>query len=283
MVPLAGPSARPAAMARWIQCLRLPARLRPIMQPIAMVERFLERLLERPTARLFRSPLQPIQIQRRIERAMENERHVLNSRTRVPDRYRVHLAPADVAALGSRAPQLAADLADAALAFARSHGYALDQAPTVELLLDRSVAAGEVRVEADRVDIRPGPSEEGHGAPTGRNELTNTQAFEIQPVAAPAATLLEQRSDGTGRRLVLDGGPLTIGRAADNDLVLDDRRVSRHHARLQARRGMLVLTDLGSANGSRVNGVAVSEAALGAGDRIEIGTSIFLIEAVLPG
>jgi hypothetical protein len=253
------------------------------MQPIAAVERFLERLLERPTARLFRSPLQPIQIQRRIERAMENERHVVEARTRVPDRYRVHLAPADVAALGARAAQLAADLADEALAFARSHGYALDHAPTVELVVDRSVATGEVRVAADRVDSQTDPAEQESGGEPGRPDFSNTRAFEIQPIAAPAAALLEQRPDGGGRRFVLDGGPLTIGRATDNDVVLDDRRVSRHHARLQARRGMLVLTDLDSANGSRVNGVAVTEVALGAGDRIEVGTTVFVIEAVSPG
>ena len=76
---------------------------------------------------------------------------------------------------------------------------------------------------------------------------------------------------------------LTIGRAADNDLVLDDQRVSRHHARLQGRRGMLVLTDLDSANGSRVNSVAITEVALGAGDRIEIGTTILVVEAVPAG
>lgn len=46
---------------------------------------------------------------------------------------------------------------------------------------------------------------------------------------------------------------------------------------------MLVLTDLNSANGSRVNGVAISEVALGAGDRIEIGTTIFVIDAVPAG
>jgi hypothetical protein len=253
------------------------------MQPIAVVERFLERLLERPTARLFRSPLQPIQIQRRIERAMENERRVVNSRTRVPDRYRVHLASSDVAALGARASQLAADLADEALAFARGHGYALDQAPSVELVVDRSVRAGEVRVATDRVEIRAGLPEARPGVAPSGQDFTNTRAFEVQPAAAPAAMLREQRPDGTGRRVVLDGGSLTIGRASDNGLVLDDRRVSRHHARLQARRGMLVLTDLDSANGSRVNGVAVAEVALGAGDRIEIGTTVFVIEAVSPG
>ena len=253
------------------------------MQPIAAVERFLERLLERPAARLFRSPLQPIQIQRRIERAMENERRAVGGRARVPDRYRVHLAPADVEALGDRAGQLAADLADEALAFARAHGYALDQAPTVELIVDRTVPAGEARVTAGRNEPRPDRGSLESGPDPGEGDLNGTRAFEAQPVPAPAATLVEQRPDGHGRRVVLSGGPLSIGRSADNDVVLDDRRVSRHHARLQARRGMLVLTDLDSANGSRVNGVAVSEVALGAGDRIEIGTTVFVIEAVIPG
>ncbi len=259
------------------------------MQPIAAVERFLERLLERPAARLFRSPLQPIQIQRRIERAMENERRVVNGRGRVPDLYRVHLSPADVEALGGRADQLAADLADEALAFARSHGYTLDQAPTVELVVDRDVPTGEVRVAGGRADERVGPATDGARIPAAMvagsegEDLTGTRAFEVQSAPAPAATLVEQRPDGRGRRIALSGGVLTIGRAADNDLVLDDQRVSRHHARLQGRRGMLVLTDLDSANGSRVNSVAITEVALGAGDRIEIGTTIFVVEAVPAG
>jgi len=119
------------------------------MQPIAAVERFLERLLERPTARLFRSPLQPIQIQRGIERAMEGHRRTVGRRTLVPDRYRVHLAPTDIAALGSRADALAASLADEALGFARRHGYSLEHAPTVELVVDRGVAPAAVRVSVD--------------------------------------------------------------------------------------------------------------------------------------
>jgi hypothetical protein len=253
------------------------------MQPISAVERFLERLFERPAARLFRSPLQPIQIQRRIERAMENERQSVGGRKRVPDRYRVHLAPADIAALGTRAGQLAADLADEALAFARAHNYALDQAPTVEIALDRDVPVGEVRVAVDRgTPRRSAASDDAVGDPLDA-DLQGTRAYAVQPALAPAAVLAEQRPDGQGRRVLLDGAVVTIGRAADNDLILDDQRVSRHHARLQARRGMLVLTDLQSANGSRVNGVAISEVALGAGDRIELGTTVFLVEPVAPG
>ena len=72
---------------------------------------------------------------------------------------------------------------------------------------------------------------------------------------------------------------MTIGRARDNDLVLNDTRASRHHARLQARSGSLVLTDLDSTNGTLVNGGRVSEVVLGDGDRIEIGDSILVVEA----
>jgi pSer/pThr/pTyr-binding forkhead associated (FHA) protein len=97
---------------------------------------------------------------------------------------------------------------------------------------------------------------------------------------APRATLREMAPDGSQRELMLDGGPVTIGRASDNILVLRDTRVSRHHGRLSARQGALVYRDLGSTNGSRVNGVDVDEVVLGAGDRIEVGDTVLVIESI---
>jgi pSer/pThr/pTyr-binding forkhead associated (FHA) protein len=86
-----------------------------------------------------------------------------------------------------------------------------------------------------------------------------------------------------GERIVeVDGTPLTIGRAHDNSLALGDARVSRHHGRLQARMGALVYTDLDSMNGSRVNGIRVDEIALGPGDRLQVGDTVLVVEA-LPG
>ena len=58
------------------------------MPVLAAVERFFERLLERPSARLFRTRLQPVQLQRRIERAMESERLAATDRTLVPEPVR---------------------------------------------------------------------------------------------------------------------------------------------------------------------------------------------------
>lgn len=67
-------------------------------------------------------------------------------------------------------------------------------------------------------------------------------------------------------------GDLKIGRAEDNDLQLTDPKASRHHARLEQEGSVFVLTDLGSANGTRVNGLLVTEPhPLEHGDRIDIG------------
>jgi pSer/pThr/pTyr-binding forkhead associated (FHA) protein len=104
--------------------------------------------------------------------------------------------------------------------------------------------------------------------------------FEIPTVEAPKARLREIRSDGTQREIEVDGSALTIGRGSDNGLVLHDSRVSRHHARLQARRGTLIFTDLQSTNGSRVNGSRVAEVVLGEGDRIELGDTVLVVEAL---
>jgi FhaA, N-terminal domain/FHA domain len=249
------------------------------MPPLSALERLLERLLERPSARLFGTRLQPIQIQRRIERAMERERRSVGARVTVPDRYRVHLAPGDLAGLGSAVEGVAADLADSALLFARGHGLTLAARPTVELVPDPRVARGDVRVAGtfDPVDVQHDQVRET--GPTGEVG-DGTMVFEVPALRAPAAILREVGRDGREREIRLDGTLLTIGRAPDNGLTLDDSRVSRHHARLRARHGMLILTDLDSTNGIRVNGVRVAEVALGVGDRIEIGETTLLVDLV---
>ena len=76
---------------------------------------------------------------------------------------------------------------------------------------------------------------------------------------------------------------MRIGRAPDNDLVLGDGRVSRHHGRIAGRLGTLVYTDLGSTNGSRVNGEAVIEVVLGPGDRILVGDTTLEVRLGEPG
>jgi hypothetical protein len=103
------------------------------------------------------------------------------------------------------------------------------------------------------------------------------------PVAPPRpveriAALIEIRSrNGQPWAFVFRGGVVRIGRGTDNEIVLPDDRVSRRHGQLTSRQGTLVYTDLGSSNGSQVNGAPAREIALGVGDVVRVGNSTLTI------
>lgn len=311
----------------------------------AAVERFFERLLERPAARLFRAPIQPEQLQRKLERAMEGGRVSRSDRTYVPNRFRVLLHPGDLAQFEEERTILQADLEDAILRRARVRGYRLVARPEVLVVPSERVGEGEVEVMADPLDpglVRsaaaglrqvepeaprpprppiPGTAEIPAVAPEGvadgsllgpppptppvRGVTVQPPALAPQPsvpapapggpsspvapapaaVAPPAprpveriAALIEIRSrNGQPWAFVFRGGVVRIGRGTDNEIVLPDDRVSRRHGQLTSRQGTLVYTDLGSSNGSQVNGAPVREIALGVGDVVRVGNSTLTI------
>src|SRR6201995_2782732 len=72
------------------------------------------------------------------------------------------------------------------------------------------------------------------------------------------------------------GTPVTIGREEGNVLRLNDERVSRFHAKVQQDNGDIILTDLESTNGTRVNGSTVQIRRLRPGDRVGVGRSTLL-------
>ena len=206
---------------------------------------------------------------------MESGRGAEGRRGLVPDQFVVHLHPDDLAAL-TPAEEVAAAFASGALTFARARGYSLRDRPRVTLQPDASIRAGEVEVDAtvspDRAD-RAEPEQVDGG----------TRVFEVPVVRAPDVVLEIREPNLPPRRVPASGVPIAIGRAPECELVLRDSRVSRRHARLTARDGVLVLTDLGSTNGTRVNGHRVTEVVLGAGDRIAIGETTLLIEPAAAG
>jgi FHA domain/Protein of unknown function (DUF3662) len=253
------------------------------MRSLARVERFLERLVERPSARVFGTRLQPVQILRRIERELEGGRRRDGDRDIAPDRFDVRLNPLDLAGLGAL-DVVAEDRASGALAFARSHGLTLLDRPRVSLRADEAVLRGDVDVDATTSRSRAGggagvpgsrAAGDGHGMQPGDgDDLGGTRVFQAPVVRTPEAELEIVEPGRAARRVRLDGRAVIIGRASDCGLVLADAHVSREHARIDFRGGVFVLTDLGSTNGTRVNGHRIREVVLGAGDRIELGQTV---------
>lgn len=70
--------------------------------------------------------------------------------------------------------------------------------------------------------------------------------------------------------------PISIGREEENTLRLNDERVSRFHAKIQEEKGCIILADLESTNGTRVNGLPVQIRVLQVGDQVLLGKSLLL-------
>jgi hypothetical protein len=259
--------------------------------PLAAVERFFERLFERPAARLFQAQLEPVQIQRSLERAMESERTMHSRRPYAPTDYRVLINSTDHAALDPANGSLRTDLGEALRRYARAHGYTLLAQPRVEIEASTVIPQGDVRVFATPVVIpaatqtpanaQPEPAPAESEGDDDEPILPVSEATAVYAAASPSIpkAVLAIRCPGQPvTRLPMRAGTIRLGRSLDNDVVLSDDRVSRRHGQIGIRHGMLVYTDLGSTNGSLLNSGAVTEIALGPGDVLQLGSSTITIE-----
>ncbi|HTY56871.1 MAG TPA: FHA domain-containing protein [Candidatus Binataceae bacterium] len=108
--------------------------------------------------------------------------------------------------------------------------------------------------------------------PAGAAVSDGATSFAAAPPAAAASLQGPRLIDLTGRNFALAAGAtMRLGRALDNDLVLEDASVSRHHASISASNGAFHLKDLGSQNGTYVRGERITEAMLADGDAIRLG------------
>lgn len=277
-------------------------------RPFVAIERFFERLFERPATRLFHPRLQPVQLQRRLERAMEAERRISADRTYVRDRYRILLHPNDYADFEGFRGAIESDLAEALLQRARQRGYTLLARPRVRLEPSDRVELGEISVVAEvldpavisevssglrRVDAAtrrplpdtpsPNPGGSGHeeASRLGPFDVAPTAAYEVPQLRSPSAIIEISGPGMPPQRVAFRGGTLRIGRAPDCDIVLLDERVSRRHGAITSRLGALIYSDLGSTNGSFVNGSRVTEIALGTADVVRLGNTTLTIRPEL--
>ena len=113
--------------------------------------------------------------------------------------------------------------------------------------------------------------------PSLRVESGPARTYTPAPTAANGGAVL---IDTTGNSFpIVAGKEIRIGRATDNDIVLGDSSVSRHHAAIESRNGSFQVRDLGSQNGTFVRGERVSEAPLTNGDPLRVGDASFTFRA----
>ncbi|MGI8872363.1 MAG: FhaA domain-containing protein [Candidatus Limnocylindria bacterium] len=245
------------------------------MGMLSRVETFLERLFEAPAGRLG-ATLQPVSIARRLERAMDSNKSFQDDGVVVPNQYEVHLSPPDYQRFAPRRGSLEDDLAHGLLARTRHERYILVARPRVQIVSDPAVRRGDARIAANVVDEEGGRLRADVPMPG----MSDTMIFapvrgdEQPPDSAVRAYLLVRTDGGSPVQFDLGGPLITIGRASDNDVIVDDVQVSRHHCQLKLQHGAYSFADLGSRNGSLVNGQPVSEIALGPGDVIRIGGTV---------
>jgi Protein of unknown function (DUF3662)/FHA domain len=210
-------------------------------------ERRLERLVEGAFTKAFRSGLQPLEIGRRLVKELDSGRTVGVHGVVAPNHFTVVLSPADSERFASFRDALARELADAAREHARDERYHFIGPVAVDFAEDQQRRQGDLRV---------------------------TAVIEQGDAGWTAALVLPD-----GRRVPLTGETATIGRLPECSIPLSDPQSSRQHAQVRHDPDGFRIVDLGSTNGTTVNGtLVVGEQLLRDGDVIGVGNTAIRYE-----
>jgi hypothetical protein len=250
------------------------------MSVLRSLENKIAGLVEGTFSRAFRSEVRPVEIARKLAREMEEHKSFSVSRTYVPNEYQVYLSPRDRERFMDYEDALTSELAGYLLEHARRERLALMSRPVVEFETDDRLGLGEFGIQTRVVSVENGHAPEPVAEESGRTMIYSTAGRVAEPLEERARVRHETALLVTGgKRLVVGPGGVTMGRSRQCDVMLDDPNVSRTHAEIRARGGSWVLTDLGSTNGSRLNGRRVDGSeVLKPGDEIELGTSRITFE-----
>jgi len=210
-------------------------------------EKRLERAVEGVFGRAFKSGLRPVELGRRLVREMDDNRSIdVRGRQVVPNHFVVQLSPEDMDRFAEIRHTLERELAEAAREHARDEAYAFVGSVEVEIEVDSDLRTGSFHIDAR---LREG------GAGMGSLVLPS------------------------GDRITLGEDIVSIGRRPESTIVLGDPNVSRNHAEVRPHGNGFVLADLGSTNGTRVNGARIQQHLLSDGDDLAFGNTHLRFEA----
>lgn len=278
------------------------------------IEQRIEGVVERGFRRAFRSSLQPVELARKLAREMDDHKTLSVSKVYVPNEFTVYLAPADRESFASYEHALVVELAAYLETHAGGGGFSMVAPAVVTLETDEDLRPGEFGISCRMADAPPeaapaaaatsdAPAPEGPaGAAAPAAPVVPT------PPAAPAAPAAPARPNpamagvsGTqvisaqdardaglvpesmtfvlgANRVRITARVSTVGRSRDCDVVVPDPNVSRVHAEVRHIGMDYYLVDMGSTNGTEVNGQMITRHALADGDVIVMGTTEIRVE-----
>jgi hypothetical protein len=241
------------------------------MSMLRNLEAKLGGLVEGAFGRAFKTSVQPVELAHKLAKEMEDNQMVSVSRVYVPNHYRIFLSPSDREQFASYEPALRKELSDYLLEHARQERFALTSRPQIEFHTDDRLDLGEFGIQAQLLgqpdgDAEPPQADYGH-------TMVYTPDKAAPPPVDPSTGRNRRRGliVFDGKRTLLAGERMTIGRSRDCEIVIDDPNVSRRHAEIRKTIEGWMIVDLGSTNGVKINGRRVHEEVLSPGDEITLG------------
>jgi hypothetical protein len=262
-------------------------------------ERRLEGMVGLAFARIFKGKVHPAEIAKALQREADEQRSVMGEgRVLAPNVYVVTLGRTDFEHLGQWSDQLASELADMVSEHIDDEGYQVFDKVTVRLELDADLPTGVFEVSSQVADPARPPSGNDFAAvvpPRAAPAAGHPPLPPLPPLRGRVATDTGKQGpslvgragsrpgvthvlvvDGPGTRHELSTGRNVIGRGTEADIRLPDTGVSRKHVDVVLEGGTATVEDLGSTNGTLVNGRRVTRQALADGDVIRIGHSVLV-------
>jgi hypothetical protein len=298
--------------------------LKARQNPLAKLEAFMQQMVEGPFARLFPSRLEPVEIARKLERAMEDNTLLQGEGRRLaPNVYDIYMSIKDHQQMSQSQQVLTRDWQNHLIEFAKHRHFTLRTNPLIRLHADTTLHTGIVRIETELAD-RQGVGADGGmstqalsveqlaqlraqlaagqpvpGMPigsipqqlagstksssmpglTGGGSSSTSQPLQAVP-AMPQAWLTIRLPQAQQQNYRIEKRVINIGRQLSNDIIVEDKRVSRYHAQIKYQPdGQFVIFDLGSTNGITINNTPhMRQHVLRNGDRFTIGSYDFYFE-----
>jgi hypothetical protein len=262
------------------------------MSVLRTIESKIEGLFEGVFGRAFRTHVQPIELARKLVKEMDDHRSVSVSRVYVPNEYTVYLSPPDRKQFGGYEDSLVGELQEYLAEHARREKYALLTAPTVLVTTDEDLAVGEFGIATRLVQEEAASARDDDAPPLDLPIEPPAQTMVYRPPAVAAAVEAEAPPPPPERELVtltvagekheITSSKVVLGRSRACDVHVPDVNVSRRHAELRQEGATYWIVDLGSTNGTVLNGKAVEKERLRDGDTITLGSTEIVFGRSVP-